>query len=498
MVGVYAAGTAFVLLAALIAPCASILPYGHAFQVPGDFSEAEYAFIAATFPIFTVEKRHASGVYGNPSAPAGSPRRTNSIAASVGTARKIKALNPSVRVLMYWNSALHYNMYECEEEVQPSWLMRRGSQPQLLYDYSVANFRAWWVSCAVDALRNSSGALDGLFIDAAPKLERLSVNAAEALALFGEMLGDIRRQVPGAFVVFNGNFIVPSGGMLANATALLPHADAVYVESMATLDSPSFAASPERSIAFLQFVAASASAAVPAGKQLFAHGRLDPADAERSFAFGLALFLLVAPDPSTGWFLANDGYDVQEGLLVPHPAYELAYGAPRGPFSVNGTVLCRTFDNANVAVDLKGLTATIVMGSPDPLLSTPTPTPTPIAPPLSTPTPTPTPIASASPSTPTQTANATASYGSFSAASSEPTDGARAGIALGVLFVAGGATVCAQRHARWAQGKQVAAFNKGTHAAYADSVIMATNSLAAVRAASAARAGSSPLNLAKT
>jgi hypothetical protein len=300
MVGVYAAGTVLVLLAALIPPCASILPYGHAFRVPGDFTEAEYAFIAATFPIFTVEKRHASGVYGNPSAPAGSPRRTNSIAASVGTARKIKALNPSVRVLMYWNSALHYNMYECEEEVQPSWLMSRGSQPQLLYDYSVANFRAWWVSCAVDALRNSGGALDGLFIDAAPKLERLSVNAAEALALFGEMLGDIRRQVPGAFVVFNGNFIVPSGGVLANATALLPHADAVYVESMATLDSPSFAASPERSIAFLQFVAASASAAVPAGKQLFAHGRLDPADAERSFAFGLALFLLVAPDPSTG------------------------------------------------------------------------------------------------------------------------------------------------------------------------------------------------------
>jgi hypothetical protein len=125
----------------LLSPCVSVLPYGHAFQTPGDFSEPEYAFIAATYPIFTVEKRHASGVYGNPSAPAGSPRRFNSIAASVGTALKIKALNPAARVLMYWNAVLHYNMYECEEEVQPSWLLRRGAQPQLVYNYSAAGFR---------------------------------------------------------------------------------------------------------------------------------------------------------------------------------------------------------------------------------------------------------------------------------------------------------------------------------------------------------------------
>jgi len=461
MVGVYAAGTAFVLLAALIAPCASILPYGHAFQVPGDFSEAEYAFIAATFPIFTVEKRHASGVYGNPSAPAGSPRRFNSIAASVGTARKIKALNPTARVLLYWNSALHYNMYECEEEVQPGWLMRRGAQPQLVYDYSVADFRAWWVSCAVGALRNSSGALDGVFVDAAPKLARLSVNGAEAFAHFGEMLDEVRRQSPAAFVVFNGNFLEPGGGVLAKSTELLPHADAVYVESMANLATDR-ADDPARTIAFLNFVAASASAEVPAGKQFFAHGLLDPANAERSFTFGLAVFLLVAPDPSTGWFLANDGYGVGQGVLAPHPAFGLAYGAPLGPFSVNGDVLSRLFDNATVAVDLKGLTATIVMGPPYP--------------PSSTPTPSPTPSVAASPSTLTQTANATAA-GGYSVASSELTDGARAGIALSGLFAAGmGAAFCMHRHARVRRG---AVFKEGVSTSHADRAVVVANPAAA-------------------
>jgi hypothetical protein len=503
MAGFYGAGTFLVMLLAVLIPCVAILPYGHAYQTPGDFTESEYAFIAATFPIFTVEKRHASGVYGNPSAPAGSPRRTNSIAASVGTARKIKALNPAARVLLYWNSVLSYNMYECEEEVQPSWLMRRGAQPQPVYNYSVAALRAWWVSCVVGALHNSSGALDGVFIDAAPKLARLQSNAAEAYALFGEMLDEVRRQCPGAFVVFNGNFIEPGGGVLANATELLPHADAVYVESMATLDSPTFAANPARSIAFLHFVAASASAAVPAGKQFFAHGLLDPADAERSFGFGLALFLLVAPDPSSGWFLANDGYSVREGLLAPHPAYELAYGAPRGPFSVNGTVLSRTFANATVAVDLKARIATIVMGSPDPPLS-PTPSVTASPSPSVTASPSPS-IATSLPTPPasgTQTANATAAGGyRTTAVSPELTDGARAGIALGlpialgVFFAAGmGTASCLHRHARWTQGKPLAvsASKRGIHTVHAHSAVISTNPFAAVRAASAARAELSP------
>ena len=484
----------------LLSPCVSILPYGHAFQTPGDFTEPEYAFIAATYPIFTVEKRHAAGVYGDPSAPAGSPRRFNSIAASVGTARKIKALNPAARVFMYWNAVLHYNMYECEEEVQPSWLLRRGAQPQLIYDYSVASFRTWWVSCAVGALRNNSGVLDGLFIDAAPKLARLSDNAAEAYALFGGMLDEVRRQCPAAFVVFNGDFLEPSGGVLAKSTELLPHADAVYVESMANLATDR-ADNPARTIAYLNFVAASASSAgVPAGKQFFAHGHLDPANAERSFTFGLAIFLLVAPDPSTGWFLANDGYHVGQGVLTPHPAYGFAYGAPRGPFAVIGDVLSRAFDNAAVAVDLKGLNATITMGSPMP---SPSATASPLAP-----TPSPTPSATASPSAPTPspspsaTASLSAPYPSLLpptpppppplsvSASSALTDGERAGIALGVLLAAGmGGAFCVNCYARAKQGKQFAISSRGIPTLPTDSAVMTKNSLAEARAALSAALG---------
>jgi hypothetical protein len=230
-------------LALFAAGARAIQPYGHAFGVtPNDFSPTEYSYIASTFPIFTVEKRHAMAVYGDPSAPAFSPFRYNSIAASVGTARKIKALNPAARVLMYWNSALHWNFYEvrlrsladvlrararpsnthaapppsfppqCEAAVQPSWLLPPSHGLDVpSYNYANAAFRAWWVACAVGALANSSGALDGLFVDAAPKLSWAG-QPADAFSLWGGMLDAVRAASPaGTFLVFNGDFNGPSG-----------------------------------------------------------------------------------------------------------------------------------------------------------------------------------------------------------------------------------------------------------------------------------------------
>ena len=342
----------------------ALLPYGHAYGVPpGDFTPAQYAYIARTFPIFTVEKRHAMAVYGDPSAPTTSPLHYNSIAASVGTARKIKALNPSSRVLMYWNSALHWNFYECEAQVQPAWLLPPSHGLAVpSYNYASADFRSWWVACAVGALRNSSGALDGLFLDALPKLSWPG-QPANAYDLWGGMVDEVRAALPGAFVIFNGDYNdAKDARVIANATGLIQHADAVYAESMSSIDSAGSAAAPQASIAYLRFLAESSAGALP--KLFFGHGLLDPSDAERSFAFGLALFLLTTPDPATGYFIANSGYEIDQGLLAPHPEYAYAYGQPRGPFSVSGAVLTRIFTNATVVASLAARTARITVGPP--------------------------------------------------------------------------------------------------------------------------------------
>jgi len=118
----------------------------------------------------------------------------SSIAATVGTAKKIHVLNASTAVLMYWNSALHYNFYECESQVQPSWTFPNPGKPSAppYYNYSVPAFRAWWVRCAVGAIANSSGELGGLFLDGNPKLE----HAHAGLELWGKMVDELRAALP--------------------------------------------------------------------------------------------------------------------------------------------------------------------------------------------------------------------------------------------------------------------------------------------------------------
>lgn len=351
---------ALILFVTLFPETHSILQYGHAYNVPFDFTSEEYAQIASTFPIFTVEKRHAYEIYGNASA--SYPFKSNSIAASIGTARKIKALNSSVRVLMYWNSALHWNFYECEADVQPSWLLplKHGYHAQE-YNYSVPEFRSWWVSCAVGALRNSSGALDGLFVDAVNKL------SVDSYDFWGEMMDAIRTAVPRAFLIYNGNGYSHNVSVAANSS-LLPHADAVYLESTANLVTDAEKDAPSIIIAYLQYLAATA-AAEPT-KLFFGKGHLDVTaqsplvNDTKTFTFGLAVFLLITPNPSTNYFIANDGYNINQGVLLPHPEYALSYGLPLGNFSVNGAVLTRNFTNATVVVNLATQSASIDMGRP--------------------------------------------------------------------------------------------------------------------------------------
>ena len=347
----------FVLAAASAAPPSL---YGHAFNAPLDFSDAEYAYIAATFPVFTIEKRHASAVYGNASLPA--PFASNSIAASIGTARRIKALNSSVRVLMYWNSALRWNFYECEADVQPSWLLPPRAPLANVSRYNIASpqFRAWWTACAIDALRRSDGALDGLFLDALPKLTWPG-NPPNAFELWGGMVDKIKAAVPTAWIVYNGFFDAGGGSVLANAS-LLAHTSALYVECLSTLGSgapmPLADATP-----FLRSVATMARAADSAQKAYVGHGYgpvADPGDAH--FLFGYAVFLLTATGGSREMFIANDGYEIGQGLLKTHAAYALELGAPAGAFVVvNNTALRRDFAHATVVVDMARQRAEITL-----------------------------------------------------------------------------------------------------------------------------------------
>jgi len=332
--------------------------YGHAYSRPDDFTPDQFAEVARRFAVFTVEKAMAQNVYGNASAKP--PFRTNSIAATVGTARKIKAINPAVKVLMYWNNALHYNMYECEAEVQPSWLEANPSKAApLYYNYSVPEFREWWVRCAVEAITNSSGLLDGLFLDAGPKLEY--ENATEH---WGGMVDEMRRRLPAGSILINNGFRLSAQGVEQAGEAQRAHTKLTYVESMAGIGSPPD--TPTNGLHQLQWLA-NASAAHP-DRLFYGHGAINPADpSDAKFVFGLAKYLLVTNSVSKGYFLGNTNYSIDGGLLEqPTSVYGgagVGCGEPTAMMQSVGPptsyTVRRQFEHGYIEVNLVAGTATI-------------------------------------------------------------------------------------------------------------------------------------------
>ena len=351
----------------LAQPGQALHAYGHAYSRPHDFTDAQISAVAARFEIFTVEKGSAQDIYG--------PR--SSIAATIATAKRIKAVNDNVKVLMYWNAAMHYDMYECETEVQPSWLIPGpGHHKQAFYNYSVSAFREWWVRCALTAVARSGGLLSGVFLDATPKVAdgQCYTKGPMALAYWGSMVDQIRAELgPDAVVIDNGFFLAgkyPHNIQLAGMDAW-KHSGTTYTESVAAVGMDK-AVNPEKDIADLRWIA-EASASAPSSLQMIGHGTfcsdgVDHNDNSSSaldpeFEFGLAKYLLVTRTVQDGWFLANCNYSIDGGLLQqPMRAYGsagLGCGEPIGPFVRTDHVLSRAFEHGNVSVDIRNGTGSI-------------------------------------------------------------------------------------------------------------------------------------------
>jgi len=332
--------------------------YGHAFSRPHDFTDDQIRSIAERFEIFTVEKKTGQNKYGPKS----------SLAATIGTAQRIKDINSNVKVLMYWNAAIHWNFYECESEVQESWLVKpkpRRGKPY--YDYSEPAFREWWVQCAINSIQNSEGMLDGLFLDATPKVvsRRNGVNDPQvAQDLWLTMVSQIREALGESAILVNNGFFL--GGRDPTRTKLA--GDWAWVGSGTTyIESLSKRTSPEREIFHMRWIA-DASAANPSLRMI---GRGDMSagqvDDDPVFKFGLAKFLLVCASVKDSWFLATKNYDINVNggqLQQPTSVYleGVGCGEPTASFVQHDFVLSRSFEHGTVTVDIEAGTGSISCG----------------------------------------------------------------------------------------------------------------------------------------
>lgn len=191
----------------------------------------------------------------------------------------------------------------------------------------------------------------------------------DALTLWGEMVDSVRQRIGASkYVIYNGFFDTGAGHLAGEAA--LNHTTAVYVESMASVGGPKprLGTVAER-VAFLRWVASgtSASPAYPGPlRQLVGHGNFDASD-RRVFVFGFAVHLLVLPRMADAHFLANAGYNIDQGILpqAADPLYSAPLGEPRGPFVVDSASpsrLTRTFANGSVSADLATFQANITVG----------------------------------------------------------------------------------------------------------------------------------------
>ena len=108
-------------------------------------------------------------------------------AGTLVAARRIKAVNPKVKILFYLNCMLHYGAYEANKYFKDDWAIKNPStnEPYLWrgtimsYDHTKPNFRTWWIQRGLDMLAHDE--IDGIFIDAINKVQHQSLR---------RMLGD--------------------------------------------------------------------------------------------------------------------------------------------------------------------------------------------------------------------------------------------------------------------------------------------------------------------
>lgn len=270
---------------------------------------------------------------------------------------------------------MHFNFYECESDIQPNYFMTDFKPHKPPYwNYSVPEFRDWWVKCAVDSVRGSNGALDGLFFDAIPKVETTDETH---LSLWIAMVDKIRTALGKDAILINNGFYLSPRKKLAGEEAW-KHTGLSYTESLSGVGYAGVYAHPATGVEYLQWLA-NASAANP-GHSLIGHGDVSgqtmttttaqsDLDEDQLFRFGLAKYMLVTSTMKNGWFLANNGsYSIDGGLLnQPMSVYKgddgVECGEPIAMFERIGGAgsykLRRKFERGSITVDVEVATASI-------------------------------------------------------------------------------------------------------------------------------------------
>ncbi|EDM25438.1 hypothetical protein LNTAR_25255 [Lentisphaera araneosa HTCC2155] len=334
------------------------------------FTSGELKLIAK-YPLVTFEKTTGMKTFG------GSEKGTLSAAQSV------KALNPNIKILYYWNVFIYWaNFYEEQDNIKSiknaflknskdgSKKIVRGRLPA--YDLTKKTVRDWWVNHCKEMTEHS--AIDGLFFDANIKVlyDRYAKGALgkkkkeKLVEAYKIMMNDARGAVDeNKLVVANIiRALLPASGL-----EYMNYFDGSYIEGFfPNAPSPTY---EEYVIKGMDAVIKAAQsgkiiAFSPGFKRALtsknAKGNITLDDVDRrakskkeelyKMRMSLAIFLICAEKYS---YFNCHAYSAEEKPLDDrwYPEYDKPLGAPKGPAVKNGYVYTREFKYASVWVDIK-------------------------------------------------------------------------------------------------------------------------------------------------
>lgn len=331
-------------------------------------TDEELQFVARTASLVCLEKGHGTKRFGS---------TEKGIAHD---AERLKALNPKITVLYYWNAVLNYPLYDACDEVKrhPTWILRdEAGRPiykkETLEQYNMLDpdFRKWWASEAGKAV--SERQCDGIFMDAVtqvrarilrqigggPEKERLLRDAVVDM-----MQGARTSMGPNGFILYNG-LRNADGRNGAVGKEYLPFADGAMVEHFTASQSKEIITRDIETIV----------QAGESGKTLVVKGWPEPGfiftnqekmslspeelakEAKAKITFALACFLIAAQENS--YFCYSWGYRENHGSLIDYPEFQRLLGAPQGEYARDGWRFSRSFKHARVSVDLSRRLANI-------------------------------------------------------------------------------------------------------------------------------------------
>jgi hypothetical protein len=328
------------------------------------YTNDEIEFLAR-FPLITFEKANGHQDHGSV--------ETGTLVA----ARAVKNVNPKAKILYYRNVFVHYGSYAANEgleRISGALLEDEKGNTKLVrnrvpaYDLSNSDLRTWWV----DTCKNLTvdQAIDGIFLDGnvkalepgylarqigARKKERtmdgyhlMMKQTREAIGPNELMIANLlRARFENAGLeyldYFDGSYLE---GFFHNV------GDATYEEYLAKgIDAMQKAARQGKIIAF------SSGLALPANTSKMGidegHATVESdAQARAALVYPLSVFLICAERYS--YFRVHEGYSANENdrWMRWFPEYDKPLGPPKGPAVKDGLVYTRSFDHADVWLDI--------------------------------------------------------------------------------------------------------------------------------------------------